>query len=78
MATPPAAHLTLLDRTHDTVTPVAEPPAGHETEAGDSRVEQGTMLSVRSALEQLAELADAKLITATEHKRKRAEILARI
>ena len=55
---------------------MAEAP-GPETASG-SGIERTTLVSVREALEQLAELAAQRLITATEHRAKRAEILARL
>ncbi len=77
--------VTLLDRGAEAASraPAATAEQANATVAADpenasSGIDAGTMLSVRGALEQLAELASAKLITATEHRRKRAEVLARL
>jgi Family of unknown function (DUF6812) len=77
--------VTLLDRGLEAASRAAEPATSAATlpdaaapEDAASGIDAATMLSVRGALEQLAELANAKLITATEHRRKRAEVLARL
>jgi hypothetical protein len=71
-------HVTMLNRGVGVADPeeVAEPTAPLATAA--TGIEQSTVVSVREALEQLAELAAEKLITAAEHRAKRAEILARL
>jgi hypothetical protein len=73
------SHITMLNRGEspaeaETAAPSAEPAVGE----GASGIEQTTFVSVRAALEQLAELASSDLITDAEHRRKRAEILARL
>ena len=78
-------HVTLLDRGGHAESPEAEPSfdAGRPRTADDALdaatgTTQDSFLSARVALEQLAALADEGLITRTEQRRKRAEILARI
>jgi len=78
-------HVTLLDRGAHAATHSAEPSvdAGratttHEALDAATGTTQDLFLSARVALEQLAALADEGLITRTEQRRKRAEILARI
>lgn len=80
-------HVTLLDRgpgaaevtTLEPTPPVpgATAPAGAATAASPG-VSGEAFLTARDALEQLAGLAKDGLITATEHRRKRADILARL
>jgi hypothetical protein len=78
-------HVTLLDRGTHAETHESEPSvdAGRPRTADDALdvvtgTTQDSFLSARAALEQLATLADEGLITRTEQRRKRAEILARI
>lgn len=84
-------HVTLLDRgpgaAEETTleaslaepgTPAATPAATPGTPGEPSGVAADAFLSARDALEQLAGLAKDGLITATEHRRKRSEILARL
>jgi len=78
-------HVTLLDRGAHAATHSAEPSVAagratttHEALDAATGTTQDLFLSTRVALEQLAALADEGLITRTEQRRKRAEILARI
>lgn len=72
-------HVTMMDRGAGAAEPekVSAAPV-IDGAARSSGIAEGTLISVRAVLEQLAELADQKLISNAEHRRKRAEILARL
>ena len=73
------SHVTMLNRGAATTKPNAvSQPSPHSREDAATTIQQATFVSVREALEQLAELAAEKLISTTELRRKRAEILARL
>ena len=73
------SHVTMLNRGAAAAEPeAAVQPSTRGGEDAATTIQPATFVSVRVALEQLAELAAEKLITATELRRKRAEILARL
>jgi len=73
------SHVTMLNRGAAAGEPEAVvQPSTRGREDTATAIPPATFVSVREALEQLAELAAEKLITTAELRRKRAEILARL